>query len=174
MAIKMDNHEITTLELHSANGQAVTKQLTEELNLQTKTATQNGEVTADNGYDGLSKVVVNVQGGGGSYPSFADIYTVQSDIENDASKGVVAKLVDIIVAAYPNFYSAVLLDEMTVDDQIIGLEYQNASYGPNQGTAGSFLRYRNGALNKKNMTTTADGAAKAGTRYLIISHETAN
>jgi hypothetical protein len=39
--------------------------------LQEKTVTKNGEVIADEGYDGLSKVTVNVAGSGDSTPTYA-------------------------------------------------------------------------------------------------------
>ena len=48
--------------------------------LQEKTATENGEVVADDGYDGLRKVVINVSSSGGE-----DMLQARLDATNDAS-----------------------------------------------------------------------------------------
>lgn len=50
------NHDVTQYASANVNVQP---------NLQSKTATQNGTVIPDQGYDGLSSVVVDVSGGGG-------------------------------------------------------------------------------------------------------------
>ena len=47
------------------------------LNLQEKTVTKNGEITADEGYDGLSKVTVNVASSGGSVPTYLGTVEVE-------------------------------------------------------------------------------------------------
>lgn len=60
--------------------------------LQSKTATQNGTVLPDEGYDGLSSVVVNVQGGGDIEPPLPSAYQRLQYLDFTPSIGIVVSL----------------------------------------------------------------------------------
>lgn len=195
MAIKMDGHAIAALKLKASNGSEVTKQLTEELNLQNKTATANGEVTADEGYDGLGTVTVAV---GGDTPTYQEkTATVNGVVLPDEGYDALSKVTVSVsgggIDAPARTTSRIITINETVGGNTGGAknavdalqltdmemaylldtptaEAQICRVAINTMNTGEFIRWRTGAMQRASATSNdVAGGIVAGTRYLVLT-----
>lgn len=105
--------------------------------LQEKTITENGEFTPDEGYDGLSKVIVNVEGGGEAFN-----HTVVNSIIADG-----ASYIDTAIHPTPNYTIEMKFKIHTiVDDRydfLFGTRYGNVARYQARFTPSSSTSYQN-------------------------------
>lgn len=70
----------------STHSVGIWQKITQEIKLQDKTITENGEYAADSGFDGLGKVTVDVAGsGGGNLPTGVYLEQIQPLVPNNQS-----------------------------------------------------------------------------------------
>ena len=136
-------------------------------NLQSKTATQNGTVTPDSGYDGLSSVVVNVSGGGGT-PSLPAEYQQVEYIGFDGNQYI----------ALSNMPTAYIIHLLALNSRSASESYV-VGYKGAENTNNDFgIRFQNGDLNvwsrASNYIKTIISAYPSGSSLNVVREIMAN
>jgi hypothetical protein len=111
-----------------------------EIKLQEKTITENGEYTADDGFDGLLKVLVDVAGSGGGSAKIAKGKTPSSAqssaVTIEHGLGVVPDLV-LVYSSYTSAYSYLIMAIGVSEamQTLIGFKVNSSVYRNSSGKA---------------------------------------
>lgn len=150
-------------------------QIIKAINLQEKEITENGTVTPDTGYDGLSRVEVNVTPSGSSAP------TIKTLTLTPTSNSLTLSFSSL--DAEPKFFSVTPIDNITLATTryIVGIEYDGTilktSYSYRQSSIGGGYisydtsnvsqSYSNGTLTLASTSANSTGYFRSGVDYQL-------